>query len=130
MDKLNLKKNIPSSQQSIPDFSQGDSNKQRFKSSAPTRGDTKDENEIPDNLLEGLTIVLSGVFEGLAREKLEYFINQHGGRCTSAISGKTTHLIIGVKLEDGREVTQGNKYRTAKDKGTQILTEADFEKLI
>lgn len=53
----------------------------------------------------GTTMVLTGVFEMLAREKLETFINQHGGRCTSAVSGKTTHLIIGVKLEDGREIT-------------------------
>lgn len=41
----------------------------------------------------------------LAREKLESWIMEHGGRYTSAISGKTNMLITGVKLEDGREVT-------------------------
>lgn len=74
--------------------------------------------EIADNLLQDLTIVLTGVFEELGREKLEQFITAHGGRCTGSVSGKTNYLIAGSKLEDGREVTQGNKYKTAKAKGT------------
>ena len=77
-----------------------------------------------------MTIVLSGVFEELGREKLENFINTHGARCTGSVSGKTNYLIIGHKLEDGREVTQGNKYKTAVAKGTEILTEKQFEQLI
>lgn len=63
------------------------------------------DDEVAEDLLQGLTIVLTGIFEMIGREKLENFINNHGGRCTGSISGKTTHLIIGVKLEDGREVT-------------------------
>lgn len=51
--------------------------------------------------------------ELMARDKLEVFINSHGGKCTGSISGKTTHLVHGVKLEDGRDVTQGGKYRKA-----------------
>ena len=65
----------------------------------------EDKNEVAGDLLEGLTLVLTGVFETIGREKLEYFINSHAGRCTGSVSGKTTHLIHGVKLEDGREVT-------------------------
>ena len=30
---------------------------------------------------------------------------EHGGRKTSAVSGKTDVLVVGYKLEDGREVT-------------------------
>lgn len=81
-------------------------------------------------MLEGLTIVLTGVFETIGREKLEYFINNHGGRCTGSVSGKTSHLIHGVKLEDGRPVDQGNKYRTAVAKHVKILDEAGFEQMI
>lgn len=73
-------------------------------------------NVIPSDLLKGLTFVLSGVFEFITRQKLEIFINTHGGHCTSSISGKTSYLVVGVKLEDGRQVTEGNKYRTARDK--------------
>jgi replication factor C subunit 1 len=71
--------------------------------------------------------VLTGVMELMAREKLETFIKNHGGACPGSVSGKTTHLVHGVKLEDGREVTQGSKYRAAKAKGTPILSETEFE---
>ena len=56
------------------------------------------------------------------------FIIDKGGFSKSAVSGKTDYLIIGSKLEDGREVTEGRKYRMAKEKGTKILTEIEFEK--
>ena len=75
-------------------------------------------------------MVLTGVFETIGREKLEYFINNHGGRCTGSVSGKTTHLVHGSKLEDGREVTQGNKYKTALQKNVKILDEDGFEKMV
>ena len=87
-------------------------------------------NEVPANLLSGLTFVLSGVFQEMAREKLENFITEHGGRSTSAISGKTDYLVVGFKLEDGREVSSGNKYKTAAQKKVTILTETEFESFI
>ena len=86
--------------------------------------------DVSPDLLNGLTIVLTGVMVNLAREKLEAWICEHGGRCTGSVSGKTNILITGSKLEDGREVTQGNKYRTAKAKGTTIYTEVEFENYI
>jgi BRCT domain type II-containing protein len=81
-------------------------------------------------VLDGLTIVLSGIFLKLAREKLKDFIENHGGRCTGSVSGKTTHLVVGHKLEDGRDVIEGSKYKTAKAKGIKILFEHEFEQLI
>ena len=42
----------------------------------------------------------------------------------------TTYLVAGYKLEDGREVTQGGKYRKAKLKGIPILDEDAFEALV
>jgi BRCT domain type II-containing protein len=72
-----------------------------------------DEDELEDavadlydinNCLQGLTIVLSGEFELVSRPKLEEFIKEKGGRVTSAVSGKTDYLLVGYKLEDGRDV--------------------------
>ena len=57
-------------------------------------------------------------------------ISDYGARCTGSISGKTDYLIIGYKLEDGREVTQGGKYKAATKKGTKIIDEQGFEKLM
>ena len=71
--------------------------------------------------------MLTGIFENIARDRLEKFIHDLGGRTTSAVSGKTNYLITGHKLEDGRDVTTGGKYRKAKEKGTTIFNEDEFE---
>lgn len=80
--------------------------------------------------LDGLTFVVSGVFENISRDKIETFILDHGGRRTGSVSGKTDYLVVGYKMEDGREVTQGGKYNGAKKKGIEILNEEKFEELI
>ena len=46
------------------------------------------------------------------------------------MSGKTDYLIVGSKLEDGREVTEGRKYRMALEKKTKIMNETQFEEFI
>jgi NAD-dependent DNA ligase len=74
--------------------------------------------------------VVSGVFENISRDKVETFILDHGGRRTGSVSGKTDYLVVGYKMEDGREVTQGGKYNGAKKKGIEILNEEKFEELI
>jgi len=80
--------------------------------------------------LDGLCFVVSGVFENITRDKVETFILDHGGRRTGSVSGKTDYLLVGHKMEDGREVTQGGKYRGAEKKGITILTEETFEELV
>ena len=57
-------------------------------------------------------------------------ITEYGGRCTGSVSGKTDYLVVGYKMEDGREVTQGGKYKGAKAKGTKIIDEQGFEQLM
>ena len=90
----------------------------------------KDESADKPQCLEGYTFVVSGIFNEVSRDKVEQLIAEYGGRCTSAISGKTDYLITGYKLEDGREVTEGGKYKNANKKGTKILDEAGFEQLM
>lgn len=62
----------------------------------------------------------------MSREDVEEYIKERGGKISSAISGKTNFLVVGHILEDGREVTEGSKYRTAKEKNIPILTETEF----
>ena len=83
-----------------------------------------------NDCLEGLTIVLTGVFCAISREKIAELITNYGARNTGSVSGKTDYLIAGHKLEDGREVTQGSKYSAAKSKGVPILSEDEFEKFM
>ena len=86
--------------------------------------------EESNDCLEGLTIVVTGIFDRVSREKIIELITKYGARNTSAVSGKTDYLIAGHKLEDGREVTEGGKYKMAKSKGIPILLEDDFEKFM
>lgn len=50
------------------------------------------------NRLEGLTFVLSGVFELHSREELENLIEAHGGKVTGSISKKLSYLVAGDKM--------------------------------
>ncbi len=70
--------------------------------------------------------MVSGIFSEITREKLEALISEYGGRVTGSVSGKTDYLVVGYKLEDGREVTLGGKYRNATAKKKPILDEAGF----
>jgi replication factor C subunit 1 len=74
-------------------------------------------------LLKGNIIVLSGLFSVCSRDKLDTFLKNNGAKVTGSISGKTSFLIVGSKLEDGRTVEEGNKYKAAKTKGTKIIKE-------
>ena len=85
----------------------------------------EDEAEKPQ-VLDGFTLVVSGIFSEITREKLEALISEYGGRVTGSVSGKTDYLVVGYKLEDGREVTLGGKYRNATAKKKPILDEAGF----
>ena len=74
--------------------------------------------------------MVSGVFISITRDEIENVVTKYGARKTGSVSGKTNYLIIGHKLEDGREATEGGKYRNAKDRKIPILTEESFEQLI
>jgi len=54
------------------------------------------------------------VLKWLDREEADELIKRYGGRVTSGVSGKTTHLLIGVELEDGRAVEEGSKYKVGR----------------
>ncbi len=77
-----------------------------------------------------MTIVLTGEFESISRDKLKELIISKGGSVPQNVSGKTNILVAGYKLEDGRSVDQGSKYVAARQKGITIYTESEFEEFI
>ena len=86
-------------------------------------GEMTGPKDVKGNALEGLNFVVSGIFDAISRDGLEKFIEDKGGKKTGAVSGKTNYLIVGHKMEDGREVSQGGKYKSAKAKNIPIYTE-------
>lgn len=69
-----------------------------------------------DGCLEGKTFVISGVLDSLTRESAEDLIKRHGGRVTSAVSGKTTFLLVG-------ENTGNSKMDKARKHSTKLIDE-------
>mmetsp|Transcript_61413 Transcript_61413/g.181538 ORF Transcript_61413/g.181538 Transcript_61413/m.181538 type:complete len:85 (-) Transcript_61413:109-363(-) len=52
--------------------------------------------------------------DSFSREAAEALVKNCGGVVRSGVSGKTNFLVIGPGFEDGRDVTEGTKYRKAK----------------
>ncbi len=69
--------------------------------------------------LNGMTFVVSGVFENFSRDELKKTIELHGGKNTGSISAKTSYLLAGTNM--GPE-----KRKKAEKLGVPIISELDF----
>ena len=72
--------------------------------------------------LSGSIFVVSGVFS-VSREEIKQFIESHGGKTTSSVSGHTTYLVAG-------EAPGGEKIKKAEKLGTRIITEEQLRELV
>ena len=61
----------------------------------------------------GLTFVITGEFEGITRDRLTDILKENGAKVTSAVSKRTSYLIYGPTLMDGRGFQEGTKYKKA-----------------
>jgi DNA ligase (NAD+) len=71
--------------------------------------------------LSGKTFVVSGVFS-ISREELKKYIESHGGKIGSSISGNTDYLVAGEKSGD-------SKMQKAQKLGVNIISEDELYKL-
>lgn len=71
--------------------------------------------------LEGLTFVFTGIMESLHRDEATELVKILGGRVTNNVSGKTSYLVVGEILEDGRNYTEGRKYKDAMEKEVTLV---------
>lgn len=79
--------------------------------------------EVKSGKLEGMTFVVSGVFEHFSREEIKADIENHGGKVSGSISGKTSYLLAGDKM--GPE-----KLKKAEKLGVKILSENEYLDMI
>ena len=75
------------------------------------------------NRLEGLTFVLSGVFELHSRDELQALIQAHGGKITGSISKKLSYLVAGDKMGPA-------KREKATELKVPIISETDLMAMI
>ncbi len=69
--------------------------------------------------LEGLSIVISGVFTHHSRDEYKEIIEQNGGKNVGSISGKTSFILAGENMGP-------SKLQKAEKLGIEILTEEEF----
>ncbi|MFI3267406.1 MAG: NAD-dependent DNA ligase LigA [Rikenellaceae bacterium] len=83
------------------------------------------EVEEKENLsarLEGLKIVVSGVFKTMSRDELKAKIEAHGGKVVSSISKNTSFIVAGDDMGP-------SKYEKATKLNVKIISESDFLEL-
>ena len=73
--------------------------------------------------LKDLIIVISGTFSQHSRDEYKAMIEQHGGKNSSSISGKTNYILAGENMGP-------SKLEKAKKSGIKIINETDFLNLI
>lgn len=69
--------------------------------------------------LDGMTFVVSGIFEQFSRDEIKADIEKHGGKVSGSVSGKTTFLLAGEK-------TGPEKLKKAQKLGVRLLSEAEY----
>jgi replication factor C subunit 1 len=91
--------------------------------------------------LQGMVFVFTGELEGMQRAEAEEAVKVAGGKVTGSVSGNTTYVVVGSRLEDGRPVEETGKYRKYLeikekfDKGQAkkcptVLTEEELMKML
>lgn len=78
---------------------------------------------LHSNVLQGKSIVVSGVFEKLSREELKELIELNGGKNISSVSSKTDYLVAGEGMGP-------SKLKKATDLGVRLINENEFLTLI
>ena len=69
--------------------------------------------------LKGLTIVISGTFSKHSRDEYKAMIEQHGGKNSGSVSGKTNYILAGDKMGPA-------KLEKAAKLGVKIIHEEEF----
>ena len=81
------------------------------------------EPELKSGKLEGLSFVISGIFEKHSREELKSLIENHGGKNVASVSANTSFLLAGDKPGPSKRLK-------AEELNIPILSEEDLLKMI
>lgn len=82
-----------------------------------------EEKQLDSSILEGKSIVVSGVFHTVSRNELKALIEANGGKNVGSISSKTSFVVAGENMGP-------SKLEKANSLGIEILNEEQFLKMI
>lgn len=95
----------------------------RLKDAGVTMAASAEPDQHRSSLLQGKTIVISGVFTQHSRDEYKDLIEQHGGKNTGSVSAKTSFVLAGENM--GPE-----KRKKAESLGVPLVSETDFLQMI
>lgn len=73
--------------------------------------------------LNGLSIVVSGVFETFTRDGIKQAIEENGGKVSGSISKKTSFVVAGADMGPAKRAK-------AEELGVRVIDETEFRKMI
>ncbi len=79
--------------------------------------------QLSSAALDGLSFVVSGVFQKVSRAELKNLITEHSGKVVGSISGKTSYVVAGDQMGP-------SKRQKADQLGIPIIGENDFFEMI
>ena len=82
-----------------------------------------DENNNKSKILNGKSVVISGTFETLSREKIKQLVIENGGKLSSVVNSKTKFMI-------GGESIGPSKKQKVENFKIPIISEKDFLKML
>ena len=78
--------------------------------------------ELPEQTLEGLTVVVTGSLGNYTRDSAKEAIISRGGKASGSVSRKTDFVVVGENA--------GSKETKARELGLTILDEEGFTRLL
>lgn len=96
---------------------------QRQKRTGPANPNSKEIPKGKPDCLDGLTFVITGELDSMERDEAKAVIEEHGGKVTGGISGKTKYIVAGEEAGPA-------KLAKAQEKNIPILSEDDLLDLI
>ncbi len=112
----------PETAESLTQFFKDQQNRNMIKELKELGVTMESEKEEYEEFLEEKKFVFTGALDNYTRSEASDIVKKYGGRVTSSVSGVTDFLVIGDN--------PGSKLEDAKEEGTTILEEEDFEKMI
>jgi DNA ligase (NAD+) len=79
------------------------------------------DTKVVSNVLQGKTIMITGNYS-VPRETMKQYIEAHGGKVGSSVTGNTSYLVAGEKAGDA-------KLKKAEKLGIPVISEEDFYKI-
>lgn len=96
---------------------------QRLKEAGVQLENTTAEKQKMSDVLNGKSVVISGVFSRYSRDEIKDLVEAHGGKNAGSISSKTNYVVAGENMGPA-------KLEKATALGITILSEDEFLKLI